>query len=223
MDKDTALKLAQESGIHYLQILREEWEMIILKILFESPVGKNLIFKGGTALRLAYGSPRFSEDLDFSVLGAFPEGSFEETVKGIPKLFSQVRLTDYMYKYNTYLAKLAIKELWSELPFRVKVEISKRGTFSSGSGYEMTLLSSSMTNMQALGNVATLERILEEKYLALNSRKKARDLFDIWYIEQKLKIETKLKGVLIPKKELISDLRKYLPRSYWNIIDKLGG
>ncbi len=42
--------------------------MIILKHLFESELGSYFVFKGGTALTLAYGSPSFSEDLDFSVL-----------------------------------------------------------------------------------------------------------------------------------------------------------
>src|SRR3989338_1462264 len=68
MDRETALKLSKEFKVHYLQLLREEWEMVILKRLFESALGKNLVFKGGTALRLAYNSPRFSEDLDFSIL-----------------------------------------------------------------------------------------------------------------------------------------------------------
>jgi len=40
--------------------------MIILKKLYGSDQGKSFVFKGGTALRLAYGSQRFSEDLDFS-------------------------------------------------------------------------------------------------------------------------------------------------------------
>lgn len=222
MDRDTALRLAQESGIHYLQVLREEWEMVILKILFESPVGKNLIFKGGTAMRLAYGSPRFSEDLDFSIVGKFPEDSFKETVRGIPKLFPQAGLTDFMFKHNTYLAELKIKEAWSELPFRVKIEISKREVFQHNAGYEAILLTSPVTNMQVLGNVATLERILEEKYAALKSRRKARDVFDIWYIEQKLKVESKLKDIPVPKKELAGELRKYLPRNYWDVIDRLG-
>lgn len=54
-------------GIDRTQVVREYWELIILKGFYESPQGRYLIFKGGTALRLAYGFPRFSEDLDFSL------------------------------------------------------------------------------------------------------------------------------------------------------------
>lgn len=223
MDRETALRLSQEFGIHYLQTLREEWEMVILKALFDSPLGKNLIFKGGTALRLAYGSPRFSEDLDFSIVGRISEGGFRKTVYDVPRSFPRVEVTDFMPKFNTYLAELRVKEPWSELPFRIKIEISKRRTFFLNKGYEAVLLSSPATNIQVLANVATLDNILKEKYSALKTRKKARDLFDIWYIEQKLKVKTRLKGALIPKKELIGDLRKYLPRNYWDVIDKLGG
>jgi predicted nucleotidyltransferase component of viral defense system len=45
--------------------VREYWEMLILKELTESLLGEKLVFIGGTALRLVYNSPRFSDDLDF--------------------------------------------------------------------------------------------------------------------------------------------------------------
>ena len=66
MNKQLADNLQKSLNISQEQIVREEYEMIILKQLFESELGRLFVFKGGTALRLAYGSPRFSEDLDFS-------------------------------------------------------------------------------------------------------------------------------------------------------------
>lgn len=47
---------------------REILQLLILKILFQRNLFKNLAFQGGTALRFLYGLRRFSEDLDFSLI-----------------------------------------------------------------------------------------------------------------------------------------------------------
>jgi len=64
MEQLIAEQKARELKIDRVQVVREYWELIVLKGLYESTFGRYLIFKGGTALRLTYGSPRFSEDLD---------------------------------------------------------------------------------------------------------------------------------------------------------------
>jgi predicted nucleotidyltransferase component of viral defense system len=46
-------------------ILREYLQYKILDIIFKSEIGGKLSFLGGTAIKICYGSLRFSEDLDF--------------------------------------------------------------------------------------------------------------------------------------------------------------
>ena len=46
-------------------ILREYLQYKILEIIFNSEYSQDLIFLGGTALRIIYNNSRFSEDLDF--------------------------------------------------------------------------------------------------------------------------------------------------------------
>ena len=82
MNKQLADSLQKSLGISQEQIVRVEYEMIILKQLFESELGKSFVFKGGTALRLAFGSQRFSEDLDFSVVEDFNEENWMTYLKG---------------------------------------------------------------------------------------------------------------------------------------------
>ncbi len=48
--------------------LRELLQIIILKIIYDSNFSKNLVFTGGTALRILFDLKRFSEDLDFSLV-----------------------------------------------------------------------------------------------------------------------------------------------------------
>lgn len=51
-----------------LNRVREFLQITALKILYDKGALNNLIFVGGTALRILYGVRRFSEDLDFSLL-----------------------------------------------------------------------------------------------------------------------------------------------------------
>ena len=53
MEQTLAERLAEELKIDVTQVVREYWEVLFLKSLLESYHGKNLVFKGGTALRLA--------------------------------------------------------------------------------------------------------------------------------------------------------------------------
>lgn len=51
-----------------INFLREYLQQIVLKIISDSGFKNNLVFTGGTALRLIYKTNRFSEDLDFSLI-----------------------------------------------------------------------------------------------------------------------------------------------------------
>src|SRR4030066_763441 len=94
MEREIAERQARNVKIGVTQVVREFWEMIILKGLFESHEGKSLIFKGGTVLRLVYGSPRFSEDLDFSLTVDNLKGKFKTLVKKIISPYLELSITD---------------------------------------------------------------------------------------------------------------------------------
>lgn len=50
-------------------VLREYLQYKILDIIFKSAISDKLSFLGGTAIKICYGSQRFSEDLDFDNFG----------------------------------------------------------------------------------------------------------------------------------------------------------
>lgn len=52
------------------EALREIMQEIVLYALYDAGFFDRAVFYGGTALRMLYGLPRFSEDLDFSLLEA---------------------------------------------------------------------------------------------------------------------------------------------------------
>lgn len=72
--KEQALSLARgipDPGLR-LNKLREYLQALVLRSLHESEAFRSLAFVGGTALRFLHNLPRFSEDLDFSLVS--PDG-----------------------------------------------------------------------------------------------------------------------------------------------------
>src|SRR4030042_3506002 len=218
MDKELAYKLAAESQIDVAQIVREEWEIKILKEIFESSIGQNIYFKGGTALRLAYNSPRYSDDLDFSLIKKVNKKSWEDLLKNIAKKFPEIKISDQKDKFYTYLAEFKIKEDFLPLAFSIKIEVSKRT--KTKYKYSLKLLTSQTINIQVLAQVEDLGEIKKEKKLALASRNLPRDLFDLWFIAQKMKEPMNKKLKSIDKKFLRQELNKYLPKNYYPVIEE---
>jgi predicted nucleotidyltransferase component of viral defense system len=83
------------------------------------------------------------------------------------------------------------------------------------------LLSSPVTVIQVMGQVATLKQIYKDKLACLKGRAKPKDLFDLWYVSQKLNISYTPQKISLNKKEVIRDLRKYLPSDFWPAIEGL--
>jgi predicted nucleotidyltransferase component of viral defense system len=219
MEQLIAEQKARELKIDKTQVVREYWELIVLKGLYESPFGRYLIFKGGTALRLTYGSPRFSEDLDFSLTKDVLKGKFSSLIKKIIAPFPELSLTDLEEKYYTYLAEIKVTQNYLPFPFRIKIEISKREI--KDYQWELKLLNSPATVIQVMGQVATLEQIYKDKLACLKGRAKPKDLFDLWYVSEIIKIPYTPQKYSLNKKELVRDLRKYLPSDFWPAIEGL--
>ena len=219
MERDIAENQAKNLRIDVTQVVREFWETVILKGLFDSPEGKLLVFKGGTALRLVYGSPRFSEDLDFSLTTDRLRDKFTLLLKKITSPFPELVITDLEEKYYTCLGEIKVTQDYLPTPFRIKVEISKRR--ERGYKSDLAMISSPVSTVQCLGRVATLEQLYKDKLACLKDRAKSKDVFDLWYICQKLRRTYAPQDISTPEKELVRDLRKYLPKDFWPVIDKL--
>jgi len=219
MEQLIAGQKALELKIDMTQVVREYWELFILKGLYESPYGRYLLFEGGTALRLSYGSPRFSEDLDFSLTKDLLKEKFSPFIKKITAPFPELTITDLQEKYYTYLAEIRVTQSYLPLPFRIKIEISKRE--AKDYQWELKLLTSQATVIQVLGQVATLEQIYKDKLACLKGRRKPKDLFDLWYLSEKLKIPYVPRKLSFKKQEVTRELRKYLPKDFWPSIEGL--
>ncbi len=210
MNKQLADNLQKTLGISQEQIIREEYEMILLKTLFESEAGKSFVFKGGTALRLAYGSPRLSEDLDFSLVGEFEKKTLDTLFNSVAGQYNALELIEVRQKHFTYFALFKVKEEFAPQAFAIKFEASIKSVgWQKDKDYQLLALTSKVTSLTVLAQVATLEKIEQEKLSIEPAR--IRDIFDLWFIGQKLGKPTAMDFKGWDTKVVKRELHKFLP------------
>lgn len=187
MDIQLAREKSRKIGISEVQIVREEYEMLLLSKIFDSPLGKSLVFRGGTALRLGYDSQRFSEDLDFTQIEPIEIGEFQKWCRETAEDNPYLELGEALKKQFTLFALFKIKEdpaLTATISIKVEVSV-REGKWEQGKDYKLMKLQSEVTPLTALAQVASPEWIEKEK-LSI-SPKRVRDIFDLWFLGQILK------------------------------------
>lgn len=240
MDQITAMSLANKQEIDAYTILREYVQIKFLDSFFRTVKPKAFFFKGGTALRLLYGSDRFSEDLDFSV-SSKTKHPVDQANLAVAKLKSEI--PDISIKSIKTIAgesaKISLRGFSANYPLTIKLDFSIRENVLTP---RVTAVKTVLPIMGiSLVDTISKEEILAEKIRAVVNRKKARDIYDLWYllhtgtvvtkhmIERKLfyygehfKFETLNKAILSwNTKDLNQDLAKFLPKSQRRIIPEL--
>ncbi|MDI6689725.1 MAG: nucleotidyl transferase AbiEii/AbiGii toxin family protein [Actinomycetota bacterium] len=66
--KDAIKRFATKAQTSDLNVAREYCQHLFLSYFYQQKGSEKLLFKDGTALKIIYGSPRFSEDLDLKIL-----------------------------------------------------------------------------------------------------------------------------------------------------------
>lgn len=162
-------------------IQQEQFELEVLDRLNSKKLLNNLVFGGGTMLRLCFGLDRFSVDLDFWVVKDINRN----------KIFSQIKA--YLSQYYTlrdsadkfYTLLLEIKS--SHYPRSLKIEIRKElKKIKTG----QAIAYSKYSNRQVILRVVSLEEMMKAKLQALLERREIRDAFDIEFLLRRgIKIE----------------------------------
>ncbi len=157
-------------------IQQEIFEMEVLAWLKNKGFLRNMIFGGGTMLRLCYGLKRYSVDLDFWIYRIDKINQFFINLKD--SLEIDYDLTDAQNKYYTLLFE--IKK--APYPRKLKIEIRKE---NKESDFRETIAYSPHSNQQVLLKSFTLGQMMKNKIGALLERKEIRDVFDIEFLSRK--------------------------------------
>ena len=157
-------------------IQQEIFEIEVLAWLKNKGFLRNMIFGGGTMLRLCYGLKRYSVDLDFYLYRVNEVDQFFIKLKDFLK--ADYDLTDAQNKYYTLLFE--IKK--APYPRKLKIEIRKE---NKESDFQEKIAYSLYSNQQVLVKSFTLEQMMKNKIGALLDRKEIRDVFDIEFLARK--------------------------------------
>ncbi|MFH1635476.1 MAG: nucleotidyl transferase AbiEii/AbiGii toxin family protein [Chloroflexota bacterium] len=219
----TLQSLAAKRQTTELNLRREYFQHRFLTYFYQQPGTENIFFKGGTALRIIYNSPRFSEDLDFSSLTrdiSGIEGAILGTMIAISRENIKVDLAEATQTSDGYLAIVTFQTDHESIA--VQLEISLREGEKLG---EAMMITSDLTPAYM---IIALEReqLVDEKIQALLTRKKARDFYDLYFILRANLLPPERRDILSRTLEVLTEssidfekeLKEFLPRSHWAII-----
>jgi predicted nucleotidyltransferase component of viral defense system len=175
--------------------LRNDLQAATLAALMDSRRWEpgDLAFQGGTCLHLAYGCPRFSEDLDFMVRGGLSLDALAGEVgrrlrlpAGMPgDLQVAVKRTPEGRNPHVFTVSVGGPEVVGSA--KVKIELRQTDGALMDSLQVRVSTVRAASGLQAFVPVATLDEILADKVYALGARHrlKPRDVFDLsWMFDQ---------------------------------------
>ncbi len=178
-------------------VVREYFQQLFLSRLYQEKGSDGLLFKGDTALRIIWQSPRFSEDLDFTGVNVTTK-KIEALIEGaLAKLEMEGVQTEIVDSKKTSGGYLAIFQFaTSEYKSRIQVEVSLRnGKKALGTA---TLVQSDFVMSYTLIHLKE-EQLVAEKIQACLTRGKARDFYDLYFI---LRSRMAFKEAFIQDKQL---------------------
>lgn len=180
---------SERENITPKMIFREELQKAILTSFSKEGLFQRIVFQGGTALRLFYDNPRYSEDLDFVLREEHPSVKIADFLKTTKDFIAysypfleevKTRTQKAEDDLQRYIIKTTSKN--PEQAVRINIELYDVPSYMN----ETKILS--FSPFQPAVRVEKPEEILADKVAALSGRKyiKGRDLWDIYFLtEQK--------------------------------------
>ena len=171
-----------------LAIVREALQSRLLVELMGNAMHKELVLKGGMAMRAVHGSVRYTKDIDLDADLKFSK----ERVRGIVKrsiertvasgLITNAKVSEPKQTETTLRWKIVGTQPGSNAPLNLTVEVSRRATIANGHIIEVplpTVYADGTANVKV--QVLDSQAIAVTKVLALTdpNRLAPRDLFDL--------------------------------------------
>jgi len=224
LGRDIIKKLSFQYQTTEINIVREYTQHLFLSIFYQYPESEKILFKGGTALRVVFHSPRFSEDLDFS--GFQTDISTLETLllnvtEKIQRFGLETEITESKKTSGGYLGTLDLVS--SGYRSRILLQVSLRKQ-KSVKGEPVLITSDFMSSYTIL--ILPVKILIEEKLSALLERAKPRDYFDLYFLLRKELIKVEQRKVLKEIRKrleggnllLEKELQDFLPRNQQKLI-----
>jgi len=209
-----------------VNIFREYFQHLFLSNLYQFEDANKIFFKGGTALRIIYNSPRFSEDLDFTAdIKLFRlKNLLEKVISKISLEGQQIKTLESKPTSGGFFA--IYETIIYSIPVRIELNISLRKKQNKIISNKHLISNPFIPSYTVVALADSF--LVKEKVEALLTRQKPRDFFDLYFIlrnrlcindivpYQKHIIEVVSKQ---NEKSLVKELKVFLPKIYWNMLD----
>ena len=106
-------------------ILREYLQSRVIEIIYQQKKSADLVFVGGTALRLLRGLDRFSEDLDFDLTGKLDFEKTDSIVKSVVTRFLKENIAVSLYR-NKKPKRIYYELRFPDLMYDLKLSKNKQ-------------------------------------------------------------------------------------------------
>src|SRR3989338_9372242 len=180
----------QEQTAVFPNIVREYVQHLFLTELYQLPGSEKLLFKGGTALRIVYNSPRFSEDLDFSLfwvpsneVGSFIDGLFIDVLEKLESTGIKIDINNKSAPTSGGYFGLATLNTNGYAPINIEINISSRTGDSIKA--EVDSITNNFVPTYTLYHLPQEVLVDEKIFGALVDRKKPRDYYDLYFMMRK--------------------------------------
>lgn len=183
-------------------IKQEQFELQTLEGLNSQKILSELVFGGGTMLRLCFGLNRFSVDLDFWIYKDLDTKLLYARIKDY--LSQSYTLTDNANKFHTMLFEIKSRDFPRKLKIEIRKEKKKVLT-------ETAIAYSKYSNRQVFLRVVSLKDMMRSKIEAFLERKEPRDIFDIEFL---LKKGIRLNTDAAVADELLKGINSFTKRDY---------
>lgn len=217
-------KLVVKNQTSKINVYREYCQHLFLSYLYQEKEARNTLFlKGGTALRLIYGSPRFSEDLDFSSPGTNVgkiESIIENTLNEIEHEAIKIDITESKKTIGGYLAIIDFNLTNHKIPLKIEVSFREKKV----KGEVVNITSEFVPSYTVV--MFPKKDLVGQKIQALLTRVKPRDFYDLYFLmragllgkEEKDNLEKIFTMVQKSDISFKKELQQFLPKSHWVLI-----
>lgn len=183
IDDGVLQKLATRFHTTTLNVAREYVQHVFLSAWYRHQAADRVLLKGGTALRIIYGSPRFSEDLDFSGFGIRPnaiEVLLTDVLSEMAQLGMGVEIVEAKATSGGYLGIMRSRLLGYRVETQLEISLRQQGSVKPATA----LIAGEFLPAYTLLHLPQ-DRLIEEKLRALLDRATPRDFYDVYFILRK--------------------------------------
>jgi hypothetical protein len=187
LSRDELKEISKDSGLRANQQEKDYVQMLALFHIYRR-VGRELIFKGGTALEKVYGLNRFSEDLDFTKNGKVDMEELLEKLTagmrnyGVDCQFRKDKTLEKSEKYKLNAKGPLFERETSRVFLRLEISIREKPLMEP----EIKGMFPKYRDIPNFSLAAMpMREIGAEKVRAILTRDKARDIYDLWFLLKK--------------------------------------